>query len=190
MASGSLRQNALRRFLGFVPPKCAPRLPLVWCSSFFMKPSSIVPGERAPGRLGDLIRGGEAPTSAGAERRTRWPDLTIGPVPPAGGNGQPMTRAGAPFGASPRRFSFPRDASGNGRSRSLGLLDPAGLSPCVHPLHQPVTDGPTKLGRAVTPRPPGAPADEAELAGIASLPRSGGTTYGTLSGGTHQERTG
>ena len=108
-------------------------------------------------RLGDLIRGGEAPTSAGGERRTRWPDLTIGPVPPAGGNGQPMTRAGAPFGASPRRFSLVLGPpSGNGRSRSLGLLDPAELSPCVHPLHQPVTDGPTKLGRAVTPRPPGA----------------------------------
>ncbi len=41
----------------------------------FIKPSSIAPGERAPGRLWGCppIRGGEAPTGAGAERRTRWP---------------------------------------------------------------------------------------------------------------------
>src|SRR5436190_16505890 len=32
--------------------------------------------------------------------------LAVGPVPPAGGNGQPMTRAGAPLGAPLRRFSL------------------------------------------------------------------------------------
>jgi hypothetical protein len=50
------------------------------------------------------IRGGKAPTSAGAERRTRWLSLAAKPVPSAEGNSRPITRTGAPIGASPRRF--------------------------------------------------------------------------------------
>src|SRR5207248_6128011 len=98
-------------------------------------------GRVRPAALGDLppIRGGEAPTGAGAERRTRWPDLAIGPVPSAAGNGRPITRTGAPIGASPRRFS---SVLGTAFWKRTGApirtpLIPRGF-PRFHPLHQPV----------------------------------------------------
>src|SRR5712671_5812828 len=100
--------------------------------------------------------GGKAPTSAGAERRTRWLSLTAKPVPPAGGNSRPITRTGAPIGASPRRFSFVLGTAFWKRKGAAiaKLLDPTRF----HPLHQPVTGrthvvGPGDVSRG--PREPG-----------------------------------
>src|SRR5260221_193394 len=103
--------------------------------------------------------GGEAPTGAGAERRTRWLSLAAKPVPPAGGNSRPITRTGAPIGASPRRFSF---VLGTAFWKRTGApirtpLIPRGFSR-FHPLHQPVAGrthvvGPGDVSRG--PRRPG-----------------------------------
>src|SRR5260221_2405671 len=109
----------------------------------FIAPDSIAPGERAPGRRVGFFhpspRGGEAPISAGAEGRTRWLSLTAKPVPSAEGNSRPITRTGAPIGASPRRFSF---VLGTAFWKRTGApirtpLIPRGF-PRFHPLHQPV----------------------------------------------------
>src|SRR6185295_10762974 len=101
---GFVSPKRLCSFLGFVPPKySAP-----FRSSAVTTPNSIVPGERAPGRLG-----GFAPIRGRRSADRRWcgsphpvARLAAKPVPSAEGNGRPITRAGAPLGAPPRRFSF------------------------------------------------------------------------------------
>src|SRR5258708_23443808 len=109
------------------------------CRSMGERHRSGGAGARPP--LGNVppSEGGEAPTSAGAERRTRWLSLTAKPVPSAEGNGRPITRTGAPIGASPRRFSF---VLGTAFWKRTGApirtpLIPRGF-PRFHPLHQPV----------------------------------------------------
>jgi hypothetical protein len=93
-------------------------------------------GSVRPAALWEMppIEGGEAPTSAGAERRTRWLALRQSPSLQRKGNSQPMTRAGAPIGASPRRFpqaSRPPSLSGQGRPYGTPLI-PRDF-PRVHP---------------------------------------------------------
>ena len=106
MTSGSFRQNAL---LGFVPPKRFLPPSSVVVPSCIAEPSSIVPGEGAPGRFGEC-----PPSPRGAKRR----QALVRNAAPGGlalrqspslqrkGTAGHMTRAGAPIGASPRRFSF------------------------------------------------------------------------------------
>src|SRR5204863_5186489 len=124
------------------------------------EPNSIVPGERAPGR-----RWGRSPRTEGAKRRQALCGtphrgrLAVGPVPSAEGNGRPITRTGAPIGASPRRFSF---VLGTAFWKRTGApirtpLIPRGF-PRFHPLHQPVAGrthvvGPGDVSRG--PRRPG-----------------------------------
>ena len=83
--------------------------------------------------------------------------LTIGPVPPAGGNCRSMTRTGAPLGAPLRRFSFDLETAFWKRTGAAirNALDPAGFSPCVHPLPPARcrTDPCSWAGRCL-PRPP------------------------------------
>src|SRR3954465_5561518 len=63
-------------------------------------------GIRRPAAVWDV------PRTEGAKRRQALCGtphrgrLAAGPVPSAEGNGRPMTRTGAPIGASPRRFSL------------------------------------------------------------------------------------
>src|SRR5947207_8374196 len=116
-------------------------------------------GARPPLGIFPPSEGGEAPTSAGAERRTRWLSLAAKPVPSAEGNGRPITRTGAPIGASPRRFSF---VFGTAFWKRTGApirtpLIPRGFTR-FHPLHQPVAGrthvvGPGGVSRG--PRRPG-----------------------------------
>jgi hypothetical protein len=65
-------------------------------------------GSVRPAALGDLppSEGGEAPTGAGADRRTRWLALRQSLSLQRKGTAGHVTRAGAPIGAPPRRFSF------------------------------------------------------------------------------------
>ena len=123
--------------------------------------NSIVPGERAPGRCLGCPPG---PGGRSADRRwcgTPHPvaRLAAKPVPSAEGNSRPITRAGAPIGASPRRFSL---VLGTAFWRRTGApirtpLIPRGF-PRFHPLHQPVAGrthvvGPGDVSRG--PRRPG-----------------------------------
>ena len=127
----------------------------------FVEPSSIVPGERAPGR-----RWGMSPHPRGAKRRQALVRnaapggrLTAKPVPSAEGNSRPITRTGAPIGASPRRFSFDLGTAFWKRTGApiRTPLIPRGF-PRFHPLHQPVAGrthvvGPGGVSRG--PRRPG-----------------------------------
>jgi hypothetical protein len=128
-------------------------------SSSSTKPSSIIPGERAPGRLWGMSpsRGGEAPTSAGAERRTRWLALRQSPSLQRKGNSRSITRTGAPIGASPRRFSF---VLGTAFRRRTGAPIRTPLIPRAftrfHPLHQSVAGRTHVVGPGSVSRgPPG-----------------------------------
>jgi len=121
-----------------------------------MKPCSIVPGERAPGRRWGM------PPSEGAKRRQALCGtphrgrLAVGPVPSAEGNGRPITRTGAPIGASPRRFpSSPGPPSGNGQGRPFtNALDSTGFPPLSSaPPARCRTDPCSWAGRCL-PRPP------------------------------------
>jgi hypothetical protein len=98
---------------------------LLIIDSVVMESRLIVPGicfgARSPCLFSALGKseGGEAPTGAGAERRTRGPPCGRAGLLSGGDRRpkmRPETRAGAPFGASPRRLLAPRDrASGDGR---------------------------------------------------------------------------
>ena len=83
-------------------------------------------------------------------------DLTVAPVPPAGGNCRPITRTGAPRGAPLRRFpSTSRPPSGDGQGRPYGTpLIPRAFTR-VHPLPPARyrTDPRSWAGRCL-PRPP------------------------------------
>src|SRR5215212_4913740 len=72
--------------------------------------------------------------------------LAAKPVPSAEGNGRPITRAGAPIGASPRRFSFVLGTAFWKRKGAAiaKLLDPAGFfAPAFIRSTSPLPDGPT-----------------------------------------------
>ena len=151
---------------GIVSPSCPyfrvvgrVRQPCCWFAAHrFIEPSSIVPGERAPGRLG-----GFAPSPRGRSADRRWcgtphpvARLAVGPVPSAEGNGRPMTRTGAPIGASPRRFpSSSGPPSGNGQGRPFSnALDSTGFPPLSSaPPARCRTDPCSWAGRCL-PRPP------------------------------------
>ena len=163
---GFVSPNALSRFLGFVSPKCSSPLQSsaviaresgrssnhqtmrpVCRSSCFINPNSIAPGEGAPGRRWGMCppsEGGEAPTGAGADRRTRWLSLAAKPVPSAEGNSRPITRTGAPIGASPRRFSFVLETAFWKRTGAAirNALDSAGFHLRSSASTSPLPDGP------------------------------------------------
>src|SRR5205814_9666491 len=116
--------------------------------------------EHAPGRrLGmSPIRGGKAPTSAGAERRTRWPPC--GKARPSSGREQPAHNADRrAYRRLTAAFSF---VLGTAFWKRTGApirtpLIPRGF-PRFHPLHQPVAGrthvvGPGGVSRG--PRRPG-----------------------------------
>ena len=111
------------------------------------------PGRRrvVPGRT--KSRGGEAPTGAGAERRTRDPPCDR--ACPAREGRRPMTRAGAPFGASPRRF-FVRDrgfAPTSGRACRPGEPLSGGPAGSLHTDRSVRRAGPRGLPGARLTRP-------------------------------------
>jgi hypothetical protein len=124
---------------------------------------------------------GFPPSPRGAERRKALVRIAapVGPPygkasPVSGRDCRPMTRTGAPLGASPRRFLCPRDHLLETEGAFRRSPDPARLSPCVHPLHQPLRTRPHVVGAGGDPRPPGGPVDEVEPAGAA--PRSANRT--------------
>ncbi len=96
-------------------------------------------GARPPlGNVPPKTKGGEAPTGAGAEHRTRWPPY--GWACPFSGRERPAHDADRhAFRRFTGAFSFvPGTAFGNGQGRHSRLpLIPRGF-PRFHPLHQPV----------------------------------------------------
>ena len=137
--------------------------------------NSIVPGERAPGRCLGICphpMGAKPPNNRGGAKRRQalvrnaapGGRLAAKPVPSAEGNGRPITRAGAPIGASPRRFSF---VLGTAFWKRTGApirmpLIPRGF-PRFHPLHQPVAGRTHVVGPGGVSRGPRRP-PEARLA--------------------------
>ena len=122
------------------------------------EPISIVPGERAPGRrwgMSPNTEGGEAPTGAGAERRTRWPPC--GWACPISGRERPAhdadRRAFRRFAAA---LSLDLETAFWKRTGAAirNALDPAGFSPCVHPPHQPVAGRTHVVGPGSVSRDP------------------------------------
>ena len=109
---------------------------------YFRRPAAVVsvPPEKLEG-----VKRREAPVRIAAPLA----HLTVGPVPSSEGTAGPYG-AGAPFGASPRRFSV----AGPRFSGARALCQPSSWQPTVVPA-----------GGA--PRPPGRPADEAGRAGAA-----------------------
>ena len=115
-------------------------------------------GERAPGR-----RLGMSPNRGGRSADKRWcgtphpvARLTAKPVPSAEGNSRPMTRAGAPIGASPRRFSFVLGTAFWKRTGApiRNALDSTGFHPLSSaPPARCRTDPRSWAGRCL-PRPP------------------------------------
>jgi hypothetical protein len=114
--------------------------------SCFIPPRSIVPGEPAPGRCG-----GMPPDPRGRSADRRWcgtphpvARLTAKPVPPTGGISRPITRTGAPIGASPRRFSLDLETAFWKRTGAAirNALDSAGFHPRSSASTSPLPDGP------------------------------------------------
>ena len=82
--------------------------------------------------------------------------LAIGPVPPAGGNGRPITRAGAPLGAPLRRFSLDLGTAfwrRTGAADRRNALDSAGTRFHPPPPARCRTDPCSWAGQCL-PRPP------------------------------------
>ena len=127
-------------------------------SSCLIEPNSIAPGERAPGRCGECppIRGGRSADKRWCGTPHPVARLMAKPVPSAEGNSRPITRAGAPIGASPRRFpSSPGPPSGNGQGRPYGTPLIQRAFTRLHPLPPARcrTDPCSWAGRCL-PRPP------------------------------------
>ena len=82
--------------------------------------------------------------------------LAAKPVPPAGGNSRPITRTGAPIGASPRRFSFVLGtAFWKGKGAAIAkLLDPTGFHPLLSAPPARYRTDPRSWAGQCLPRPP------------------------------------
>jgi hypothetical protein len=105
-------------------------------------------GRVRPAACGNVppVRGGEAPTGAGAERRTRWLSLTAKPVPPAGGNSRPHNAGRRAYRRLTAAFSFVLGTAFWKRKGAAiaKLLDPAGFfAPAFIRSTSPLPDGPT-----------------------------------------------
>ena len=154
LSSGSFCQIALRCF-HLSLSKHAARVLRACCPKWV---SSIAPGKRAPGRLG-----GFAPHPRGRSADRRWcgtphpvARLAAKPVPPAGGNSRPITRTGAPIGASPRRFSFVLGTAFWKRKGAAfaKLLDPTGFHPLSSAPPARCRTDPRSWAGQCLPRPP------------------------------------
>ena len=96
-----------------------------------------------------------------AERRNSQPrnaatvGLPCGETHPVSGRDcRSITRTGAPLGAPLRLFLKPRDRLLKRTVTTSGHNHPAGISPCVHPLHQPFRTDPRSWAGRCLSRPP------------------------------------